>query len=1352
MLLCYSSILLTKLSSIFFCGLPILTIMNTSYLIKTLTYNILHFNVIIPILLVLIFLLVLSFSKIKKKLYSKFVTKNYKENLRNKEYQIYLLFLGIILPILEINLEIFSVRPKSLLLTNVGIGIALILLYLVSLKSLLLFRNIKNIFIIIYLLYFGLICRNLIFAPNDLIPIIGFTVTFFFSFSVLKPTILYWYFVGYVMIYILIVLLFSLVPLKTIAILINYTLLTFILNYIRYISSLNIKDKFRFNNQIINKGSSLILATNKKGEIVFCSETITPILGYSIDEVMGFGYWKHTEDSGFIGEDYHLNFTDDQLFIRKLKCKNGEYKYIQWKDKMFSDDLIIGFGQDVTNEIQFQNQYKNLIQSAADIIYEVDTFGKFTFINDFTGKILGYEANEILNNNYAEFIREDYIVEMTTFYENLEQNELNFPVVEIPLVKKSGEILWISQKVIIRRNDLNQIIGYSGIARDITKFKNIESENAIRQEKVGEYNKTIKQLSTTNFSNYKNLDVSVMQIIESAAKVTRCSKVSYWKYSEDLISCENLYDLDTDSYSKGTVLEKVKYPIYFESIKSKTQISAPDVYKKKELTEFIESYFLKNNIKSQLDIPIFINGDLSGTISFETAKRQRSWDTEDINFARAIADIISLTVISHSRYETEKKLEYKSEMLSAMARCTEKFLNSNDIGDIFSDVLIIMGQATKSHRAYYYENDEKTGLISQKYRWVINNSSLTANNVTLQNLPHSFFEDVLTPLLNNKIYEAIIPKIENISVKNKLNNLEVVSIILFPIFVRNKFHGFLGFDDTQSEKKWSDDEVNILQTLASNISSSIESIQNETAIYESEEKFRLLANNIPGTVYLSNYDENNTKIYINDEIERLTGYPKSDFLTNNLSFIDLIHPEDKIATINAQKKSIDKKSPIHLIYRIIHKNNSLVWVEEFGDTIYKNGKIAFLEGIFIDITERKQAEKVLQEKELAEAANKAKSEFLANMSHEIRTPLNGIIGFTDLLMKTNLGIIQEKYMTTISQSAHSLLDIINDILDFSKIEAGKLDLYIEKFDINEMLMQVIDLILYESNQKKLKLELNIAADIPKYFWLDSVRVKQILINLLANAVKFTEKGSIKLEMSIIEKIDDSNAKIRIAVTDTGIGILEENKKKIFRAFSQEDSSTTRKFGGTGLGLTISNQLLGLMNSQLQLESTVDVGSTFYFDLELKTSDDAPIIISRFDTDFDPIDHKVIKTNSKSKKVRVLIVEDNKVNMLLLKTIIKNLQVEATIFEVINGQQAVEQFEAINPDIIFMDIQMPVMNGYEATANIRKLESGKKVPIIAITAGTEKEEKEKCLQAGMNDYIPKPIIKGIVDETFLKWVN
>lgn len=229
-------------------------------------------------------------------------------------------------------------------------------------------------------------------------------------------------------------------------------------------------------------------------------------MGYSVEEVMGLGFWKLTEDPEFIGEKYHDNYVDERLYVRKLKCKNGTYKYIQWRDKKHNANLTIGIGNDITKEISIQNQYKNLIQNAIDIIFEVDDNFNFTFINSFTINILGYDENEIIKRNYSEFLRKDSINNIMGFYQILLKNKDDFPTIEFPLIKKNGEELWVSQKVIIRRNDSGKIIGYSGIARDITVLKNIENENQKRQEKKEQYNTTIKILSTTNFRNYKNLE------------------------------------------------------------------------------------------------------------------------------------------------------------------------------------------------------------------------------------------------------------------------------------------------------------------------------------------------------------------------------------------------------------------------------------------------------------------------------------------------------------------------------------------------------------------------------------------------------------------------------------------------------------------------------------------------------------------------------------------------------------------------------------------------------------------------------------------------------------------------------
>lgn len=397
----------------------------------------------------------------------------------------------------------------------------------------------------------------------------------------------------------------------------------------------------------------------------------------------------------------------------------------------------------------------------------------------------------------------------------------------------------------------------------------------------------------------------------------------------------------------------------------------------------------------------------------------------------------------------------------------------------------------------------------------------------------------------------------------------------------------------------------------------------------------------------------------------------------------------------------------------------------------------------------KSKQKLIIRTEQAESANSAKSEFVANMSHEIRTPLNAVIGFTDLLMKTEMNDYQKLYMKTISQSANSLLEVINDILDFSKIEAGKLELNPEEVDIVEISKQVIEMIQFRAEEKKIKILFNYSPSIPKHLILDRLRLRQILINLLSNAVKFTQAGEVELKLELIES-NSEKVKILFSVRDTGIGIASKNHNKIFEAFSQEDGSTTRKYGGSGLGLSICIRLLHLMRSNLEFESNPGYGSKFYFTLELDQVDPKNQLQKESYLNKN-IAQKEPSFANDDRVFKILVVDDDSINLFLAKTILNSILKNPSILEAANGKEAIELFQKQSPDLILMDIQMPEMDGHEATIKIRNLEVEKRIPIIALTAGTRQGDKEKCLEIGMDDYISKPIVRSTIEKVIQKWL-
>ncbi len=2060
-----------------------------------------------------------------------FLKNNTDLETRKNQYLLFFIISGIIILITQFIINITRVGVYNTSYENLTASFLFIFLYVFSRNNNFLVRNLNSICIVIFFTFNILGFKNLIYYPNEPFSVLEIIFIFHLSYSIFENIKILYFYIITLLVLITLLGFFEIIP-KNVAVFTNvFCALTFALDYVRNTILNKNNDKLLFTDNIVNNGSSLTLAVNLEGEVIYCSDSIKDILGYNANEVLGLKFWEFTQDKEFTTIDYKIS---DDLYIRKLKCKDETYKYIQWRDSQYSEYVIYGIGQDVTEQVNLQNQYKNLIENANDLIFETDKYGNITFVNNFSIKTLGFSESEFIGKLFTDFIKEEFKESIYDFYSKINDNASVSRTCEFIVQKKNGEDVWFSQNINVKINDEGKIIGYFAFSRDITFQKSIELEKTKRIEKTNLFNESLKIITNKSYSNTNSFEEILNSILEITAKTINVDRVGFWDYYEDKIICKSIYNKIKDDFENGYILVEKDYPKYFKSIEDKVQFVTNNV----ENEDLTSQYTDQHNIKSWLDTPVFYDRKIFGILSIETIEHLKTWDDLDTSFTKSVSDTISLTLETQKRLIAEKNLLYKSEMLGAITEITNNFLSGTNIDDTFNETLSIIGKAANADRSYYFINNHIEKTVCQKYEWVNLNIKPEIDNEVLKNMPHVEFKEFVEFLYQNKEYNFVVSNLEDSLYKTTLIEQDIKSILILPIFVKNQFYSFIGFDDCTSERIWTIDEINILKTLANNISVSIErnineniiiesekklkfkseilseinrisdqflgnknideifkgiipvigrvtkvknlsyfkynetefnfsqkyrwiqeydsftetnpdlsklpekialkiknhlennkyywfhlkqdldpdfvfflnqfalksilvlpiylnqklegifafndelierdwsideisifsalannisaSLErnyNENIIQESEEKFRLLAENIPGTIYLSKYDNTSSKIYLNNEIEKLTGYCKTEFLENKISYIDLLHPEDRKRVVNEQhefirtkrqihstyriikkkkqivwveefgdaiykngkiefiegiflditakkeaeeklaqksqlleaitkttnkfltsnniddffndslkiigettnvdkiyyfennptsktvtlkfewfsknskadidnpiyqnfshdnienslvklnknkiitqltrdiedspykdfliensivssltipifinnqlysfigfddnkderiwsndeinilksfannisaaiskninqtilqeseekfklladnipgtvylskndgkntkiylndeikkltgyekaeflenrisfidlvhendrkkvldneSKAIKNKTQIHTIYRLIRKDKKIVWVEEFGDAIYKNGKIEFIEGIFIDITakkeaeeklayksellsvitmstdqflsnekienylndslkkiglisnvdkiyyfennnlnqtisikyewcnerakseidnpilqnfshnnipnalnvltrneifnqitshleesdykktleaqnilssliipifinnklysfigfddntseriwsedeinilstfanniataidrnykdailqeseekfrllannipgtiylskfdksytkiylndeievltgypksefiqenlsyidiihpedkervkkeqmyalqnkqnfqsiyriihkngnvkwveefgdairknndieyiggiyiditEKKQTEKAIIEKEFAQAASQAKSEFLANMSHEIRTPLNGIIGFTNLLMNTELENFQSQYLSTINQSANSLMEVVNDVLDFSKIEAGKLDIEIQKLNTLEIAYQIIDLLKFSASQKDIDLLINITEDIPEFIWTDLVRIKQIITNLLSNAIKFTNDGSVIFSISKVNTISGTQNVLRFSVKDTGIGIKKSNQDKIFTAFSQEDNSTTRKFGGTGLGLSISNQLLYLLGTELQVKSTLNEGSDFYFDIELKTSKEYVKLKDfkskdRFDSnssEFVILGHENFK---------ILIVEDNKINMLLAKTLVKQIIPNSSIFEVVNGQQAVEKIGIINPDMILMDIQMPIMNGYEATQEIRKIKQYKLTPIIALTAGIVVGEKQKCLDFGMNDYVSKPIIKEELEKVIRKWIT
>ncbi len=486
------------------------------------------------------------------------------------------------------------------------------------------------------------------------------------------------------------------------------------------------------------------------------------------------------------------------------------------------------------------------------------------------------------------------------------------------------------------------------------------------------------------------------------------------------------------------------------------------------------------------------------------------------------------------------------------------------------------------------------------------------------------------------------------------------------------------------------------------------------------------------------------KTYFSDSWYTMLGYAPGELPMNLETWKKLCHPEDlEKAMVEIQKYMSGETDIYRSQQRLRKKDGSWMWIEDVGRIVEwdEDAEPLRMIGVHIDIEALKDKEAELKiAREEALKASQAKSDFLANMSHEIRTPMNGVIGMSELLLETALTEDQQELASTVHKSAEILLTIINDILDFSKIEAGKIELSPFAFQLREFFEELEQLHRLRLEQKHITLVWEIDEAIPERVICDPDRLRQVLINLIGNALKFTpDGGAIVVSVEKLSQKGDEQ-RLKFSIVDTGIGIPEEKQQGIFDAFEQADSSTTREYGGTGLGLAISARLVKLMGGDIELESREGRGSVFSFDIKVQEAPELKIS-----------ETKVSKERPNSellKSLKVLLAEDNLVNQKLAARILEKEGCEVVLAN--NGVEALERFREESFDIILMDIQMPIMGGEEAVRLIREEEKNKhKVPIVALTAHAMREDREKYLGLGLDGYVSKPINRQALFEEIVQ---
>jgi PAS domain S-box-containing protein len=1191
----------------------------------------------------------------------------------------------------------------------------------------------------------------------------------------------------------------------------------------------------------------------------------------------------------------------NRMVVRKLETLSATINNIALTEDFSrklsfeGNDELAGVARDVNHLLEAVNQSRQkLTASESHLSATLRSIGDGVIACDQTASIVSFNhAAELLTGWTSEEAVGRPIQQSFRILDYESRAEIENPACKV-LAQRQGDDS-CNDRILIARDGTeyritascapildssSSLIGTVIVFRDVTEIRREEEDSrraVIRRQRASEV--LVSLALSPNLANGEPQNLAI-ELTEAAAHSLEVERVSVWLFDEcetQMVSLDQ-FSASVATHSSGAIIHQADYRNEFEALKTSNYVAADDPFNDPRTVGYIDNYLIPNRITSMLDVVIRSRGRNLGLICFEHVDQPHRWEEDEIQFACHLSDQMALAIAHQERRQAEQELKIAKDQYQSLVEQIPGITYRCKMDSKWT--MLFMSNAV-------------TPLTGYPARDFINNAVRSYESII-----HPDDRDEVATWVRKSCNDWLTWDIEY-RIRHKDGTIRWVNekgrAVKNPEGKVEYLDGFIHDITKRKESEQDLVEQTALQELLMNIANDFINVRQDQTDEAIHSDLAILGQfSKTDRAYVFKYDLTagiciNTHEWcaegITPQIEELQEVPIDSIIdiTQEHMAGNAVHiPEVQALPAEcSMRKHLEHQRIQSLLALPMMSDNLCVGFVGFDAVKSKHffsdkeRKLLSLFGMMLVNTfNRNTAEAELKlAKERAEAASKAKSEFLANMSHEMRTPLNGVIGFTDLLRDTPLTPVQQQYVDNANISGHTLLNVINQILDLSKIEAGMMELETIKTDMVELFEHSVDIIKFAGGRKELEILLDIDRSMPRFAMIDPIRTKQILANLLGNAVKFTEQGEVELKVRFTP-IDSHHGCFSVFVRDTGIGITEEQKDKLFKAFSQADSSTTRRYGGTGLGLMISDSIVQKMGGKIQVLSRPSEGSTFFFDLhaEIETEATAPpdtishvrkcLLIDDninnqrilHDTlshwgiactscgsgrdalnllqteNFDLIicDHEMpsmdgletirairkqhrmtlgqepvifllsssedpelnqewealgvrffiskpvkqqqlftcltrirehtnddLMTHSPASSATpaesdvtqkddggllILIAEDVQINMVFVKLLLSKLSPGAVMIEAEDGRAAVKKYLEFKPDLIFMDVQMPELDGQEATREIRKIEAstGGHVPIVALTAGALTEEMERCYDAGMDEFITKPI--------------